>query len=232
MYFLITIRDPVERFVSAFNWRLVVSCNPDGDDRKAGPGAHNNPGHLCKSKNKNVEEAKILFHRYEKNVNILAEALCSKNEIEKEQAHYDMKEIVHVKHSLSDWIGDSKDDLSRFIPIVLHESIDLNEQIDEAVELAYINNPFESNSSFLIRKKSFQEKNELSWNTSIVERLKHSSTKHKKDFHPLSELGRKCITQYYKEDYKLIRLLKEKACKSSNCTQALQSMLDPISFDD
>jgi hypothetical protein len=50
----------------------------------------------------------------------------------------------------------------------------------------------------------------------------HSSGKYAN----LSELGKKCVARYYKEDYELIQeLLEKNVCKSNDCRTGLNNIL-------
>jgi len=222
----ITIRDPIDRFVSSFNWRLVVLCNIDGDKRNHGKKAVQHPESYCKVAPK--EEGKILFHKYKKDVNLLAEALCSNNKKERKQAEKDVLQIQHAQHSLSDWLRNVKN-WHNIVPIVLEKYFDFNKQIDEAIQYGQDNYNFENELNFESRKrmvceKDIQEKNEKIKN--LVKKLdasKHSSSV--TNTPSLSRLGHQCLAQYYAKDYALIEKLKNKSCKSIDCKQALHSIL-------
>ena len=86
---LINIRDPVDRFVSAFNWRSLLFCQRDGEDRKKFPSEvdhknrrwhqpHLRPDDFCFDFDESLyrKEAKIIQRLYNDDINKLAESLC------------------------------------------------------------------------------------------------------------------------------------------------------------
>jgi len=224
----ITIRDPIDRFVSAFNWRRLIYCNPDGDSRKHFDRIPNGVKTSCYETDydRYENEINVLYHKYKQDVSKLAEALCSRNEEEKRQAEEDVASIGHMQHSIMDWLGNDKN-LNKVIPVVLDEHVDFNKQIDEAIQYAQQQYHFEDSSNFQKRKemvlaKDAQEKDERL--KDYVKSLTHSSSRIKQ--HSLSQSGKKCLASYYAKDYSLIQTLKMKSCKTINCRQALQSILD------
>jgi len=223
----ITIRDPIDRFVSAFNWRALIYCNPDGDSRKHLGHTPHDVEKSCYETNDNhyEREINILYHKYKQDVSKLAEALCSSNEEEKRQAEEDVALIGHIKHSIMDWLRDDKN-FDKVIPVALDEHFDFNKQIDEAIQYAQQHYHFEDSSNFQKRKemvleKDAQEKDERL--KGYVKNMEHSSSRIKE--HSLSQSGKKCLASYYAKDYSLIQTLKMKSCKTINCRRALQSIL-------
>lgn len=106
----ISLRDPVERFYSAFNWRQRVFCDPS---------TSNNLNADCKSLPQTEKEIlqqikwngfaaesqfsiepQVLFHRYNRSADLLAKSLC--NGTSQKQAWSDMKYIVHSKDRIVD----------------------------------------------------------------------------------------------------------------------------------
>ena len=76
---IVNLRDPIDRFISAFRWRLVVLCSPD-DERKAGrKGAAQDPFGKCKTSITMKAEEKMLRETYNSDPNVIAEALCEDN---------------------------------------------------------------------------------------------------------------------------------------------------------
>jgi hypothetical protein len=116
----ISVRDPVDRFVSAFYWRVKVWCQNGNDTRIAGGPVAQFPNLYCRYFH--PLEGEVLFQRYRQNANHLAESLCSndddddygisnasqhqKNSNETmERAAKDVYRIGHLKASLCDWFG-------------------------------------------------------------------------------------------------------------------------------
>lgn len=141
-YIVINIRDPIDRFVSAFYWRILITCNPDGHDpRKQVRRAWENPYEWCKQIGK--EEKQVLFHKYHRNVSALAEALCNNGSDNddntftiQEDVKHDIKTIMHAQHTLEDWLTNKFDwwDYTRnIIPVVLEKGFDLYQQTDDGI---------------------------------------------------------------------------------------------------
>ncbi|KAL7552992.1 hypothetical protein ACHAWF_016236, partial [Thalassiosira exigua] len=97
---IINVRDPVDRFISAFNWRLVVLCHPDDERERSLWGATHNPSEICKPNHK--EEEVLLWQTYKSNPSMLAEALC-KDSLSHSRA---VKDFVQLHHSrtLTQWL--------------------------------------------------------------------------------------------------------------------------------
>ena len=111
---IVNLRDPIDRFISAFRWRLVVLCSPD-DERKAGrKGAAQDPFGKCKTSITMKAEEKMLRETYNSDPNVIAEALCEDNP-KHAQAVEDYKKILHSM-PLSEWlsflVGSEKDKIS------------------------------------------------------------------------------------------------------------------------
>jgi len=225
MTVFITIRDPIDRFVSAFNWRIVILC-------EQGTAAFDDPDHICfKNDCVHCRENEILFNTYNRNVSKLAEALCSNNEEVKRQAEEDLVFIKHAKYSLVDWLQNEKN-WEQLVPVVLEKPFDLNKQIDEAVQYAQQQTHFEDLFTFHQRNEMVCRKDKQETNDDKIKETEHfmehsSSEQH---FPPLSNLGKKCLAQYYAKDYSLIQTLKEKSCKTEDCRQALQSILNRFNY--
>ena len=145
-YIVINIRDPIDRFVSAFYWKILVTCNPDGHDPRRqvqrGPRATQNPYEWCQLKI-GKEEKEVLFHKYHRNVSALAEALCNNDNDNDntsftihEDVKHDINTIIHAKHTLEDWFTnkfDWRDYTRNIIPVVLEKGFDLYQQIDDGI---------------------------------------------------------------------------------------------------
>jgi len=135
---LISIRDPVERFVSAFNWRSLLVCKDFNETRTKGhQSALRNPIKHCKPmKNK---EKNILLYKYKSNVNNLAMALCKK---QNKGAIKDVKHIQHAKYSLSDWLHPSgiwhnSEGGSKLIPVVLEHGYNITKQTYDSIRSVF-----------------------------------------------------------------------------------------------
>jgi len=153
----ITIRDPVERFVSAFNWRSLLICNDFNETRQRGRSRANYPMEYCDER---VEEKEIIHHKYKKNVNNLAMALCQQHH--HKEAITDVDKISHAKYSLSDWLQPSKiwhnsEGESKLLPLVLESGYDFKNQIDESIRFVFSHN-YDAEA---LEKKENKYKNKL-----------------------------------------------------------------------
>jgi len=232
-YVLVSLRDPVDRFVSSFYWRQKITCDPEnGDTRRApmpneGGGLVSNQPDLYCNDRAWPPEKEVLFHRYNRDADALARALCSADEAVAEQARKDILSIGHAKHKIVDWLGpDWSEYADSIFPVILEPSFDYEEQVDDSVRWVYDKTHFEEETLFEHR----QSRRMLS-RVEIIEEEKdgaaadfaHSSSSLKK---PLSEAGARCVAQYYAEDYAVLEPLRDLACKSDVCRQAVQSILD------
>jgi hypothetical protein len=94
---LVSVRDPVDRFESAFNWRCIEVCEPNETDRIQVQVPSNytskpseEPDSFCK---RLPTESHILNVKYSRNVSMLAEALCSNDTKIRQEANSDVLRI-------------------------------------------------------------------------------------------------------------------------------------------
>jgi len=220
----INLRDPVDRFVSAFYWRQMVLCDPEGDERTAGQGFVRLPDGLsrfCKMPQNALEqrESEALFYRYNRSAEELAAALCSTNRTKASLAAEDMKTILHAKDGIADWLGSNfRNYTDTMFPIILESGFDLESQVDDAIHWTYEATHFENEQSFEQRQ---------AYANALPKRLKpdfeqHSSQSKKED---LSESSRACVADYYASDYSCLSQIRDDLCKTSVCRNAIQSIL-------
>jgi len=244
---LINIRDPIDRFVSAFNWGIVITCDPKGDRRiiqtKKGkivgqPNPTKKPEEYCYDPKEKimVPQSNILFQKYNKNVNALAEALCHNNtqQINRHSnsilldndVKKDIKKIRHAESTIGDWLEmfDWKNKKTfNIVPIISEKGYDFYEQIDDGIVSLYNTKKIveESPSDFACRKQYVQQSYQANTDST------HSSQGHSKNqVTLLSEMGKQCLAEYFRNDYKIISELQTKQCTNENCRNALQSILD------
>jgi len=244
---LINIRDPIDRFVSAFNWGIVITCDPKGDTRitrtKKGkivgqPNPTKKPEKYCYDPKEKimVPQSNILFQKYNKNVNALAEALCHNNTqqinrhsnsiVLDNDVKKDIKKIRHAESTIGDWLKkfDWKDKkMFNIVPIIAEKGFDFNEQIDDGIVSLYNTKKIveESPLDFACRKQYVQQSYQSNANSA------HSSQAYsKKQVTLLSERGKQCLAEYFRNDYNIISELQTKRCTNENCRNALESILD------
>jgi len=239
----IDLRDPVDRFVSAFYWRQLVHCDPEGDEREPGTGraANRHPDTHCTNE-PDIEysdrEMRVLYYDYNRDANELASALCSDDAAKSRRAELDMEEIGHTKLSITDWIGRNNDfELYDGLayPIVMEEPYDILAQVDEGLQWAYNKTRFEGSSAFQRRKAKvaakscLERKRKLGQNNNDTDdetgdNLHSSSQSSNKK--PLSKTNEACVANYFRSDYKILLQVQNRFCQSTTCVKAIQSILD------
>jgi len=239
---IINIRDPIDRFVSAFHWRRLVLCNPQGDERERD--VHNkatqNPTKYCKQPEDPTEQA-VIFQTYQQNVTTLAEALCTA------QGQQDIRAIGHMEPLVEWMVGDkwkqqssSSDSTSSIIilPVVLEQGFSYNQQIDDAVTWLQERYHLDTPEHFVVRQSVVQERDcalsRMPSHSNVQQHAmaaKHSSSSSSSQQHRphdsfLSARGKECAMEYFAMDYVILReLLDHDACKSQNCRNSIQSIL-------
>lgn len=224
---IITIRDPVDRFVSAFYWRITLYCDPDGgDDRTTFEHAAQHPDKYCRSpwdsKGRMIFEVVQLFDEYERDANNLAEALYDNN-VQRAAPLFFMGQLTHAKYGIAQWLGEGTDfdwreQAPLIYPIVTEKPLDLEAQVDAAVHWLQKELHFSSDKNFDKRVKRVKSHND----TFDKSAASHSSETKKK---PLTPKAIDNIVRYYQEDYELLRELDQLACKSEDCHQGIKSIL-------
>lgn len=222
---LFSIRDPIERFVSAFYWRSHVLCNPTGDERNHTTERRGvDSEKYCRSSWEPTEQY-ILFQKYKQNVSVLAESLCE-HDATFSNAKQDMAKIGHMRHSISDWLVEcgwwKKEMKESFAPIVLEPNFDFERQIDEAVHWV-LHDRTGIETADLASRQSYVQLQDCK---DISQHKQHKGTRHSSVIRsPLSEQGTKCLANFYRKDYEIIREMTG-WCKTEDCQLALRSILD------
>ena len=223
---IFTVRDPVDRFVSIFNWRLLTLCHPRDNRLKTithedsstqqmlkrkslkdiRVGGHaENPEKYCLSTR--VEQEKNLRVRYRSDPNVMAEALCRDSQ-NYEQA---MQDLTNINHSptIFEWLellinpnmfsNITKFGVQNFIAIPLSSRFEADV---ERVFTEMIQQRFGTN---ILSAMNDESSNKL---LKKKKKLLHSSVKHGKEMpRKLSALAQCCLTQYYKRDYHVIQTM-------------------------
>ena len=124
---LVNIRDPVDRFVSAFNWRTLLFCRPPSEEtRQKNHRVAQRPYDYCFKRTKGdgdlVSEVDILHNIYAKDVNRMAEAFCRDNQDQQAtttkhprdgntstivvlgRAYEHAQTVIHGKFRLTEWL--------------------------------------------------------------------------------------------------------------------------------
>lgn len=106
---ILTMRDPIDRFVSAFYYQLLKDCHPTNETRIASDlhAVLQDPFKYCMIRGR-TQEALILHVTYQGNVNYLAHDLCQAMEQQDLSDFPDpwrnAKQIKHAKSPLAEWL--------------------------------------------------------------------------------------------------------------------------------
>ena len=224
---VINVRDPVDRFVSAFKWRSIVLCSPN-DTRVAGKGATHNPKVNCKTSVNMKAEESLMREVYRSDPNYMAEALCIDSP-RYEQAVQDYDKILHTA-PLSEWLSflideDRREEILEdgirdVIAIPLEKKEGAAEPLFEhhiqqlSMHLLHRVKGYKmSDAQYILRQKPDRIDNKLY--EIAREKRRHSSV----EFHnnsstnsssfipssPLSELGECCLSRHLMTDYRIIQ---------------------------
>ena len=217
---ILTIRDPVDRFVSAFYWRTWIICNPQGDSRKVSSAASHDPAHLCKANAPDAEK-QLLFGPYYQDVNRLARDLCSNDTNKTALLVQQIQQLQHAQSHIVDWLNFDWDPENMFAYVLEPAAnVTVDDQIDASIVWVYDNIRFENPAVF-------QERALRAMATPTTGQFAHSSKATKQALTPENE---KCIAELYRKDYELLRDAKHLICKTRDCLKGIQSILSRRSF--
>jgi hypothetical protein len=213
---LVTVRDPVDRFVSAFNWRAQLLCRVDDPRVKVHGSADKDPVKLCDLGRE--KEAAILHTEYRSNADEFARSLCDGRGELSPATTAKLKQIRHMD-SLTDHLG-GKGILSHLIlrgvaiyATVLEPSFNFDAQARATVKQIALD------ANISLRSES---KHESEYKHNLSEILGHNTTI------KLSPQGAACVIQHFRGDFETITVLRQLACrglKALECRAAMQSIL-------
>ena len=220
--FLINVRDPVDRFLSAFNWRNTVLCNRSASDtrvpvKRKDSRASQQPGQYCRTES--AERAAITA--YAGNPTRLAEGLCY-NSPDSVHAQPTVNILRHAQDSLTAHLGGEAtfaalvaEASTQIAVIPLEPGFNFTDLIDSAVQ------------SILPAATLHQ----VERSANALAREAHSSVaaQPKAEGFRLSPKGTCCLVQHYKTDYAIILKLAEVGCRgrfAGHCKEALFAMYD------
>jgi hypothetical protein len=228
---LVNIRDPVDRFVSAFNWRSLLFCQRDGETRKKYPTEvdvkdrkmhqpHLQPQQVCFDTSVYPQEAKIIQRLYNDDINQLAESLCEESE-KFDQAVKTTKFISHAKLSLFQWLHFLVDNgtsssliksqgLDKLMAITVekrngYNTSSLIEQTYEAVQQLFFDHGVDEQTFRRLQrhKRNFLQKKRVS------DMMVHTSSipihNNGTKGHALGTVGECCLARFLENDYRLIQ---------------------------
>ena len=216
-YMLLSLRDPVDRFVSAFYWRIMRICHPEVEKRSKVEMQNMNQQLCLSDANRHQpNETHVLFYRYNSNASLLGEALCSINGTTARFAKESLASILHAQYGIRDWL-DFYWNASLIFPLVVEPGAeDLEDQVDHSMYWLYNESQYQGAPGFTRRAAYAQSRKQPTHN-------QHSASTAKQQLTPAAE---RCLEQFYRPDYQLLRDIMESACKTNGCRQAIQSILD------
>ena len=215
---IVNVRDPVDRFVSAFRWRMAVLCHPDDHRERVRKGAANNPYDKCKTSTSLRKEERMLRETYGSDPSVLTEALCGGSPSRERAVEY----YSSIQHStpIAEWldflIGPEMLDrisdggIRNFIALPLEKQGDdepLFESHIQQLSLHLLQTRYDRETAVQIMKQKPRKKG-----STTKKKSEHSSVK----FHnstnttipvALSPLGECCLTRHLQQDYRLIRTM-------------------------
>ena len=237
---IVNIRDPVDRFVSAFNWRNAVLCQPsDNRIKKRSKGEKNweLPHKICKRR---VKEEILLREKYQSNPSVLAEALCH-DSVSRSHAEEDYHKIGHST-TLSEWLDflidphlveDMSDEgIQQLIVLPMEKRRGANkalfEKYIENLMLHLLQNrdgAYASKEMIQLGQEQGSKRRRNGLPEGSDQSTLHSSVEFYNSTQPLlSELGECCLARHLKDDYRLIQSMLGNASKRTNTT----ILLDPL----
>ena len=231
---LVTVRDPIDRFVSAFDWRKMLLCRPGDPRRKSHGQAFSDPKRLCDLGRE--KERHILHSEFQFDADRLAIDICKRNKM---NISATLKSIRHMT-MLTDNLPSNvllNPNIKIYATVLesgfdfdadAHETVlELLSELEELVpppvhlpssQVAGARTSPPSDESYLHRifDKKIASSSETKGNTSNTS----AST--------ISEEGKLCLLNHYHKDYELIGALREAGCHGNvalKCRSAIDSIL-------
>ena len=238
---IVNVRDPVDRFISAFNWRNAVLCHPNDKRQKGKAEATAQPNKFCKE---HSDEEILLRETYQSNPSVFAEALCHDSPSHS-LAEKDYRQIGHST-TLTEWLDflidprlveDITDDgIQHLIVLSLEKRPGANETLFEKhidnLMLQLLQNQYGvdlGNKMMRLAQEQEVKRGEThdlrSSNKQQEQAYLHSSEKFYNSTPPaLTKLGECCLARHLMDDYRLIESMlgKEKERTSNSVMDPLQ----------
>lgn len=227
----VALRDPVDRFVSAFNWRSLLLCKKHNETRSRSPVA---PAHFPESRCHDLpvddEERSVVHQKYGSNVNEFAVALCSN----RSEAEEDLSKIRQARHSLSDWLSSSSlwydpdAERSKLLPLVLEPGYNFTKMIGHQIVHAVTEsfNPSTAIRQQIAYTENMRQKHPAGFQTNVA--TLHSSKRPRISWSAdLTTFGKCCLSRYFRGDYEIIDRISETSCVADDngeCELATKSI--------
>lgn len=221
---LISVRDPIDTFESAFNWRAWILCSAENEKRQVSASAAGAPFKFCEDDSTNPGEAAILQKKYAFNSTKLAEAMCDEGG-DGEEARQDWGKIQHAKWPLIDWLSGAGRLGIRLGVMVLEPGFDFEDQIFSVTRWAVQNSLGDDAANDMrARRKNVIEQPAPGKRGKML----HSSRQSPYHTSPLSRLGQCCMARQLATSYELIsNLATGGGCRGDRanvCKAALMSI--------
>lgn len=141
-YILVTLRDPIDRFKSAFDWRYLLACKPNDSRREHQGYSTHFPTKFCQ---RLQQEEWNALEKYHGSSNAFGEALCSIDSTNNSTTlNPSVAEQIRTIHHLNDssialWLGEAsgvynwRENLQNLLPVILEKGFDLAEAIDQSL---------------------------------------------------------------------------------------------------
>ena len=172
---LLLIRDPLDRFMSSFNYNQLIACWPELGDkriptskvslREQDQGQKNpweNPMHYCIDRDSYIRKGIEAVQKVRNNFTRYAESLCSDPNEDDGGAKDLDRSIEHLRYHLVDWLPSNWSTNSwivdNLVPVVMERGFDFNRQIDSNLEWALAHGNFTHNKEGSVEDTKFTEK--------------------------------------------------------------------------
>ena len=230
----LTIRDPIERFVSAFNWDVKQTCQTTNETRTKVTGGNLSvlyPDKYCKVKDHYNPRRRPTGPMFQSSAEKMAQDLCKDDPgtgdlaVNTDSTAYKVmsRRLPHVRGcTLSSYLGEEfpdtynwKDNTDRLIPVVMEKGYDLVAASKYSILYAskirnITTNVFYEDLTFPARRTlamcSGEEKNQKSKPTEQADSPTLHTSALSKDGREkyLSERSKKCLAKFYQRDYEIL----------------------------
>lgn len=235
---LVSIRDPVDRFVSAFYYAVLVLCRQDDDRRRPHRRFWDDPRTRCARRRHHKRDVHLVFHVYQANVSLLAADLCAPaaQPVRRRRARRTVRSLEHLQHGITDWLtinNDNDDDFDwrseDMFAIVMEPNV--TELVHEARRALRWMMPKVSHRTAGVNSSYDDDDDEARRRRlrkppvprDVVVDTRHSTSRVKR---PLSRTGEACVARYHRTDYEFLRDRREDLCKTDGCRDGIRSILD------
>jgi len=226
---LINVRDPIDRFVSFFEWRNLILCRAAGDRRRRdfNGQTRKNPATSCRATNPSERR---MIDSYGGNKTRLAEALLADDPAIASKARKDLASLGHHT-GLAGFLGSHRtheavlSPPSRVFAAVLEPPFPFTALVADAMVAAICHAAMRTKANphprvdMSVCHRAMSRRNATKTPSALVF---HSSKPRSGTgaptspaAEPLSELGQRAIAQVYAEDYQLIARLAKVGCAAA-----------------